>query len=361
MDDVEPPAERIDPGAGPWDGFVVGPENALAHAGALALARGDRAGVSPLVVHGPAGVGKSRLLTALVAEFTLRRPEASAAHVTAEDFAAACAEAAARPGGWGDLRDRFRAVDLLVVEDLHGLERSPLAAEELTHTLDALEARGAAVAVSARTPPGRGALPARLANRLAGGLAVRLEPPGAASRRRYLLERARARGLTLSAQAVDRLAAEADGYRAIDGLLARLVLERSTVRPPRERGRPIGEGHAAELLAEDGSTAGAVDVAAIQRAVAARFGVRPSDLRSASRRAALVEPRHLAMYLARTWTGLSYAAIGAAFGGRDPKTVRHAIAAAEARLAADPALAAAAAALSTAWRRPPGDPAEASS
>ena len=110
----------------------------------LALARGEGVGISPLVVHGPSGVGKSRLLAGLVAERLLRRPESAVAHLGAEAFAAACAEAAGQPGGWADLRARFRGLDLFVLEDLHALERAPLALAELTHTLDALDEAGAA-------------------------------------------------------------------------------------------------------------------------------------------------------------------------------------------------------------------------
>src|SRR5262245_13977657 len=192
------------PALHPWDGFLTGPENDLAYASVLALARGDE-GISPLVVHGPSGVGKSRLLAGLVSERLLRRPESSVAHLGAEAFAAACAEAAAQPGGWAELRERFRRLDLFVLEDLHDLERAPMALAELAHTLDALDEAGASVAVSARTGPGQlgPGWPPRLVSRLAGGLAVRVDPPGLASRRRYLLDRARARGIGVSAEAVD--------------------------------------------------------------------------------------------------------------------------------------------------------------
>ncbi len=90
-------AERPTP-LHPWDGFLLGPENALAQASVLALARGESAGVSPLVVHGPSGVGKSRLLAGLVGERLLREPGSSVSHVEAEGFAASCAEAAVAPG-----------------------------------------------------------------------------------------------------------------------------------------------------------------------------------------------------------------------------------------------------------------------
>lgn len=350
--------------AHPWDGFVTGPENALAHAAVLALAGGGAEDLAPtvLVVHGPSGAGKSRLLRGLVGEWLLRRPSSAVAHLEAEAFASACAAAHERAGdgtGWADLRDRFRTLDLFALDDLQALERAPMALEELTHTLDALADRGAAVAVTAPTGPGhwRGAWPSRLVNRLLGGLAVRVDPPGLAARRRFLLERSRARGVRLAAAAVDALAAAADGYRALDGWLVRLELT------ARVEDRPI-DGPLAQALLHDGddgidgpAPADLATLGELARAVATLFGLRLRDLRSASRRQAVAGPRHLAMYLARCHTGLSFLAIGAFFGGRDPATVRHACRAAAARLANDPALAASIAPIRQRWRtvRAPDD------
>jgi chromosomal replication initiator protein len=333
---------------------VGGPENALAQASVLALARGGEAalGLSPLVVHGPSGVGKSRLLAGLVAECLLRRPGAAVAHLEAEAFAAACAEAAGRSGsgGWSELRERFRRLDLFVLEDLHALERAPLALGELAHTLDALEEAGSAVAVSARTGPGHwsgSSWPRRLVNRLAGGLAVRIDPPGLASRRRFVLARAQARGLALAADAVEALAAAGDGYRTLDGWLARLGLAGRLGHDRRLLGRSV----IAALLEEDeAASSGEVTIAEVARAVAEQFRVRLGDLRGATRRPTIVAPRHLAIYLARGVTGQSYQAIGAYFGRRDPATVRHACRAAAARLTADPALAAVAGTLRRRWQ-----------
>lgn len=335
--------------ASPWDGFITGPENELAHASVLALARGETAGVSPLVVHGPAGVGKSRVLQGLVGERILRFPGAAVAHLEAEAFAAACAEATTRAGGWAELRDRFRALDLFVLEDLHALERAPLALGELVHTLDALEDAGASVAVSARVGPGqwRG-WPARLVNRLVGGLAVRIDPPGLVSRRRYLLDHARQRRLTIAAAAVDLLAESADGYRTLDGWLNRLALV------ARVEGRPVDPTLVAQALHDDSlanpeASPTHVSIHEVVRSISAKFGVSLRDLRSPSRRKTLAEPRHLAMHLAREVTGLSFQAIGGYFGGRDPATVRHACKAAAERLAADPALHAAVLAIRQRW------------
>src|SRR5215831_11990623 len=85
----------------PWNGYLTGPENELAMAAAQAMARGEHEGISPLLVHGPSGVGKSRLLAGLVAERLRRRPDSAVAHVNAEAFAAACIEAAGSEGGVG--------------------------------------------------------------------------------------------------------------------------------------------------------------------------------------------------------------------------------------------------------------------
>jgi len=335
--------------AGPWDGYLVGPENALAQAGALALARGETDGVSPLVVHGAAGSGKTRLLAGLVAERLIRRPESAVAHLEAEAFAAACAEATLRPGGWAEVRDRFRRLDLFVLDDVHALERAPWAMAELAHTLDALDAHGAAVAIGAREAPGRwpAGWPSRLVNRLVGGLAVRVDPPGLETRRRYLLERARALGLTLPAEAVEPMAEAADGFRTLDGWLAQVGLASRV-------GRRMPDLDLVAPILQSDPVGDPPSLDAIARAVASAFGLRARDLRADTRRAAVVEARHLAMHLARAHTPSSFRAIGAFFGNRDAATVRHACKAAADRLAADPALAATAFALARSWPRGDG-------
>ncbi len=340
---MDPSFSLPTPNPHPWDGFLMGEENALAYAGVMALARGDGAGVSPLVVHGPSGVGKSRLLAGLVAERMLRRPESVVAHLEAEAFAAACAEAAGRRGGWGELRERFRGLDLFVLEDLHALERAPLALVELTHTLDALDEAGAGVAVSARVGPGQwSGWPSRLVNRLVGGLAVRVEPPGLATRRRYLLDRARARGIGLAAEAVDALAEAAESFPALEGWLTNLGLASRVER------RPLDGALVDPYLAEQAVTT-TVTIDQVARAVAVKFGVPLRDLRSSTRRKTVVEARHLAILLARQRTGKSFQAIGTYFGKRDAATIRHACQASASRLASDPALAASVAALRQRW------------
>jgi len=353
----------------PWDGYLTGPENELAMAAAQAIARGEREGISPLVVHGPSGVGKSRLLTGLVAERLRRQPGSSVAHLDSQAFASACLQAAGEVAGanWSALRGRFRHVDLFVLEDLEGLQRMSLARAELVYTLDALDVAGAAVVISAQSAPGtwsRLGWSVRLVNRLLGGLAVRITAPGLASRRRYVLQRAAQHGMVLQAETVETLAQAADGYRSLNGWIARLALEgrlnhakesregaQAVLRGgqplhPQDRPDTLDPHTVATILAEETLLAAPlVTVDTIARAVAGRFGVRLSVLRGPSRRVSIVTARHLAMHLARMLAGSSFTAIGAYFGGRDPATVRYACKVAPLRLNADPTLAAAIATL----------------
>ena len=284
-----------------------------------------------------------------MAERLLRMPGSAVAHLEAEGFAAACAEASTRAGGWEEVRARFRRLDLLAMDDIQTLERTPWAMEELSHTLDALDASGSAVAVSARSGPGRwpATWPTRLVNRLSGGLSVEIAPPSLESRRRYLLDRARARGIALPADVIEPMAESSDGYRTLDGWLAQLALSSRV-----ERRVPDADLVAPILEADPTGLGPGLD--AIARAVAAAFGLRLRDLKSGTRRAVVAEGRHLAMHLARLHTDASLRAIGDYFGHRDPATVRHACKAAEARLAADPALAAACSALARGWRKREG-------
>ncbi len=272
-----------------------------------------------------------------MSERIARKPDSAVAHLTAESFAAMCSEAADTPGGFGDLRQRFRTLDLFVLDDLHALERSPLALTELQFTLDALDEAGASVAASARTGPARWTgWPPRLISRLVGGLSVKVDPPGPGLRRRYVLDRSRAKSLRLSASAVEELAERGEDYRSLDGLIARMAMTAKV------QTRLLDGSLAGDILDENAAESphALQSAEVIARTVAQRFGLNLRDLRSGSRRQTLVQPRHLAILLVRRGTDLSFAAIGKFFGKRDAATIRHACKAAEERIARDPALAA---------------------
>ncbi len=345
----------------PWDGFAIGPENELAMAAAQALAHGGQDQFSPLVVHGPSGVGKSRLLRGLAAERIARRPEAAVSWLPADQFAALCIDSVNGDRDQPPAHDQWRQADLFVLDDLEGLERAPRAWDELEHTLDVLETRNAGVAVSTRSAPAtwrKRGWPSRVISRLSSGLATRIGPPGRPALRRYLLEHAGRHGIALPAQSVEELVQAAAGYRTLDGWLARLALEARMNRPGASRRMSardiagsiappliVDGAHVQTFLAEEGRVVNPIaPIESIARAVAAQLDVRLNDLRGPGRGARVAHARHLAIHLARA-QGTSVAAIGSYFGGRDPATIRHACKAALRRIEADPALAALAAAI----------------
>ena len=314
-------------------------------AAAQSMARGEHQGISPLVVHGPSGVGKSRLLAGLVAERLRREPGSAVAHLDAETFAASYAEASGdgRKGdGWSALRGRLREVDLLILEDLEGLARAPASRDELAHTLDALETAGAAVAVSARTAPSdlAEAGVAGPADQPVAGRPDRADRPARPGRAPPICPPSR-RDPRPEPPGRGRRAAGRDGRRlphprrlarpARARRPDRVEAQRRQGPRPRRRdrrrhpGRGGTPGHRGRLDRVDRA-----------ERWPSRFGVRLGLVRGPSRRASVVAARHLAMHLAREHTGSSFAAIGAYFGDRDPATVRHACRAAIGRLAADP-------------------------
>jgi chromosomal replication initiator protein len=289
------------------------------------------------------------MLGGFVAEWLVRRPESAIAHTLGETFANLCGEATSsrHESTWHEIRERFRKVDLLALDGLETISRVPPAIEELTHTLDDLENRGAVVVVTSRTSPSQWLdWPKRLVDRLLGGLAVRINPPGPALRRRFLLEQARLRDIRLKADAVEALADSADGFRTLDGWLSRLALAARVERRPLdwEMVQPF-------LLDEAEAPPPAPPIEAIAQAVAIRFGVSLRDLRGAGRQPQFVEPRHLAIFLSRVYTKQSFVAIGRFFGGRDAATIRHAVKAAETRITDDPSLASTVEALTVKWQR----------
>ena len=221
----------------PWDGFVTGPENELAMAAGWPWRGASDRGSRRWSCTGRRGWASRGSWRPWWPSGCSGEPGSAVAHLEAEAFAAACAEARRRPrrDGWaGAARPVPRGRPVRARGPARPWSGRPGAADELAHTLDALEAAGAAVAVSARTAPatwpgagGRAGWSTGCSAACPSGSIRRGWP----SRRRFVLDRAAMHGLALQAEAVERLAAAADGYRTLDGWLARLAL-----RPDRVAG-----------------------------------------------------------------------------------------------------------------------------
>lgn len=306
--------------------FVAGSENFLAARTLGQLLEGasefDRAApFNPLLIYGPHASGKSHLARGLAEWWKQRFPQASVEYTTGGDFAREHA-AALSAGRLEEWRDRVRGADLLVLENLGELANKSAAQQELLLTLDALADREARVVLTARSLPSQWqGLGAALRSRLSAALAVPLALPSQATRRAILENLAEGRGLPLSRQVLDKLAAAVgDGVPALVAAIAELELA------ARASGMPAGEpldARGVRKLVEHQDSPSAPTVREIARLVARHFGLKLADLKSPQRQRSLVAARCVAMYLARQLTPASLSEIGEYFGGRDHTTVLH--------------------------------------
>ena len=383
----------VAPTRGAWRGWIAGPETARAvacvrelveTAGPSAPIEQARRAASPLVLFGPPGVGKTRVLAGLVGDWLERESDArqeppgppsshsclrtfsryQAIWITAEGLVTAC-ERADRRGiaGWERLRRRIRGVGLLALDDLEGLRGSRIAQRELIATFDALSEHGGVVALTARGSPSRlteKGWSRRLVSRLVGGLAVRLDPPGPETRRRAALERAVriGSGVVLNMETIEWLADQAATLPELDGLFHRIRLTAALRGGIASPSRVVDQRQLAEWLADPAPSDPVTEVSSAQpaphetppdpnarivariAATAKAFGRKTSDLRGPRRSRGIAEARAAAVWLALRVPGATVAGVGRALGGRDPATIRHARTVAEARRAADPAYAA---------------------
>jgi chromosomal replication initiator protein len=297
--------------------------------------RGPRRAINPLFLYGPAGAGKSHLVSALLAQVGQRAPDLQVALLAAADFEALLLAPPCIPparggdtgGGLEELKSA-RQADLLVVEDVHFL---PARIEEsFVHLMDRGLARGQQLVFTATAGPAQlSHLPARATSRLGSGLVVGLRPLSPHSRRAFLQDRIKRRGLNVEAHVADWLAEHLTGsVRQLEGAIARLA----------ELARLHGQRLNPETLAEHFGVEAAANRPSVER-IAQRVGryfqVEPRRLQERSRSRGTLLPRQVGMYLARQLTELSLQQIGAYFGGRDHSTVLHACRKVEKALAHD--------------------------
>ena len=301
------------------DEFLVGPENRLAEVAVQTVLEGDgNDHFNPLLFFGPSGSGKSHLALGIAAGWSARgRQRRRVQCVAADEFALELHEAIAAQATT-DFRRKYREAELLVIENIPRLAGKTAAQEELLHTIDALIAGGRRVIGTALSPPSTWSeVAAALRSRFHGGLLVPVRLPGGEVRR-LLLERWSATlNLVIDSAAVgllaDRLPLSAP---QLLGALMQLG-ERAALE-----GRPITLEQARRFLATFGgkSTPSVKEIAA---ATARHFGVTLGQMRSKSRRRAVVVARDTAIYLAREIAGSTLPELGRYFGNRDHTTISH--------------------------------------
>lgn len=301
------------------DEFLVGPENRLAEVAVQTVLEGDgHDHFNPLLFFGPSGSGKSHLALGIAAGWSARCEQRRRVQcVAADDFALELHEAIAAQAT-ADFRRKYREAEMLVIESIPRLAGKQAAQEELLHTIDALIANGRRVIGTALSPPSRWSeISPAIRSRFHSGLLVPVQLPGSEVRRLLIERWSAALGLTIEADAAslaaDRLALSAP---ELLGALMRLGDVGATA------GRMITLDQVRRFLAAFGGKS-APSLREIAIATARHFGVTLGQMRSKSRRRAVVVARDTAIYLARELAGNTLPELGRYFGNRDHTTISH--------------------------------------
>lgn len=310
-------ASRLGPGApSPLHEYLGDEENVLARLAAQTVLD-EPLRFNPLVLVGPTGVGKSHLALGLFERWKEAHHDSKAIATTGADFARAYAEAV-DTDSLTDLRERFQAAHLLLIDDVQELSGKRAAQQELQYLLDVLLTEGGRVVATARQSPGEIPLFSEgLASRLSAGLCVPLAAPGRLARRAILAKLAALHEAALTEPALGILAETLTGtVPMLNHALAELD------HASRHGKREIDAAAVREFLADQQDQR--PTLRSIASVVARYFHLKTADLKGPGRRTGVVQARSLAMYLARRLTAESLEQVGQHFGGRDHTTVLHA-------------------------------------
>jgi chromosomal replication initiator protein len=325
-----PPTPALDPRY-VFDRFVTGKSNELAFNAALTLAAavGDRPppGFNPLFLHGPTGLGKTHLMHAIGQAVLERLPSARIAYLSAERFMVEFLEAL-RARETIRFKQRLRACDLLMIDDVQFIAGKDSTQEEFFHTMNEIIGAGKWLVISAdRSPQNLEGIEARIQSRLAWGLVADINPADYELRLNILKAKLAGQprgangGVAVPDSVVEFLARKiVANVRELEGALNRVIAYANLTE------RPVDIDFAREVLADAlRAHTRKLTIDDIQRRVAEHYALRINDLISPRRARSVARPRQVAMYLAKQLTPRSYPEIGRRFGGRDHTTVMHAV------------------------------------
>jgi chromosomal replication initiator protein len=318
-----------------FDTFVVGQNNSFAANAAMAIARNPGTAYNPCLVYGGVGLGKTHLIQAIGNAVYNEMDNVKVVYVTAESFTTEFIQAI-REKNTHKFKAKYRYADVLLIDDIHFLQKKSETQEELFHTFNALyDANKQMVFTCDRPVSELRDLTDRLRSRFERGLNVDLQPPSYETRYAILKKKIEAFNLNIPEEAISLICNNVTtNVRDLEAALTKLVAYAELVN--KNITVEITRSQLKDVFASPKQSNVTVDL--IQRTVADYFNLSTQELKSKKRTRVVAFPRQLAMYITREVTEYSTTEIGLEFGGRDHTTVMHACQRIEARMRTDPTL-----------------------
>lgn len=304
-----------------FETFVTSPNSQLTYSAAVAVAEAPARVYNPLFIYGGVGLGKTHLLQAIAHRVCQLNARSRVSYVSSETFANDLINSI-KDRKTEEFRNRYRNVDVLLVDDVQFLAGKESTQEEFFHTFNRLYEADRQIVLSSDHPPREIAtLEERLRSRFEWGLITDIQPPDLETRTAILRKKAELERLPIPNEAIRYVAERiTTNIRELEGALVRVVAFASMHNRPMDA--ELAQEALEHLLPE--SRARQVTIRLIQEEVAAHYGLAVHDLKIHKRTRQLAFPRQVAMYLCRELTDASLPRIGDEFGGRDHTTVIHA-------------------------------------
>ncbi|MCA0988764.1 chromosomal replication initiator protein DnaA [Guptibacillus algicola] len=304
-----------------FDTFVIGSGNRFAHAASLAVAEAPAKAYNPLFIYGGVGLGKTHLMHAIGHYVIDHNPNAKVVYLSSEKFTNEFINSI-RDNRTVNFRNKYRNVDVLLIDDIQFLAGKEQTQEEFFHTFNALHEESKQIVISSDRPPKEiPTLEDRLRSRFEWGLITDITPPDLETRIAILRKKAKAEGLDIPNEVMLYIANQIDtNIRELEGALIRVVAYSSLIN------QDMNADLAAEALKNiiPSSQPKVITIHDIQTVIGDHFSVKLEDFAAKKRTKSVAFPRQIAMYLSRELTDFSLPKIGEEFGGRDHTTVIHA-------------------------------------